>query len=177
MVHFVKTGVMGLVGRYRSVDHRTYSRNHRVICRTERGLEYGEVICEVESRVDAAGNGELLRSVSKNDDMILERLRRHRDRAFLACQKLIAEHELPGVLVDVEHLFDGQSLFFYFLGDVSSDLEAITGELAEAYEAKVRFRKFTETLANGCGPDCGTKDSGCSSGGCGSCKLAGSCGK
>lgn len=175
MVHLVKTGVMGLVGRFRSIDHKTYPRNHRVICRTDRGLEFGEVICEVDSQENATENGVLLRAVSRNDDLILERLQRHRDRAFNACQQLINERGLAGILVDVEHLFDGQSLFFYFLGDVSSELEELTGELAEAYEAKVRFRKFTETLAKGCGPDCGTKESGCSSGGCGSCKLAGSC--
>ena len=48
MVHLVKTGLMGLVGRFRSVDHRNYPRDLRVICRTERGLEYGEIICAVE---------------------------------------------------------------------------------------------------------------------------------
>ena len=177
MVHLVKTGVMGLVGRFRSVDHVTYPRNHRVICRTSRGLEFGEVVCQITEKEDSQDDGELLRTVTQNDEMILERLQRHRDRAFLACQKLISDRAIPAVLVDVEHLFDGQSLFFYFLGDVSPELEALTSQLAETYEAKVRFRKFSETLVNGCGPDCGTKEGGCSSGGCGSCKLAGSCGK
>jgi cell fate regulator YaaT (PSP1 superfamily) len=178
VVHLVKTGVMGLVGRYRSVDHTSYPRNHRVICRTDRGLEYGEVICEVDAgSADQAKVGELLRAVSDNDEMILERLQRHRDRAFEACRQLIAERSLNSVLVDVEHLFDGQSLFFYFLGDVDPELESLTEELAEAYEAKVQFKKFAESLVNGCGPDCGSKEGGCSSGGCGSCKLSGSCGK
>ena len=177
MVHLVKTGLMGLVGRFRSVDHRAYPRNHPVICRTERGLEYGEIICAVKKETEEEKAGELLRSVNSNDQLILERLERHRDRAFTACQKLIAERNLTAVLVDVEHLFDGQSLFFYFLGPVGPELEKLTEELAEAYEAKVRFKKFTETLANGCGPTCGTKEGGCSSGGCGSCKIAGACGK
>lgn len=168
---------MGVVGRYRSVDHVSYPRNHRVICRTQRGLEFGEVVCQIASDDYSTDDGELLRTVTQNDEMILERLQRHRDRAFLACQKLISERGISAVLVDVEHLFDGQNLFFYFLGDVSPELEDLTSQLAETYEAKVRFRKFSETLANGCGPDCGTKDGGCSSSGCGSCKLAGSCGR
>src|SRR2546430_11543646 len=49
-------------------------------------------------------------------------------------------------------------LFFYFLGDVTPELEAYTGRLAETYEANVQFRKFTETLIEGCGPGCGTED-------------------
>lgn len=177
MVHFVRTGLMGLVGQFRSVDHITYPRSHQVICRTDRGLEFGEVICAVE-HPNRKEDGELLRSVTANDQMILERLQRHRDRAFQACQKIIQERELPAVLVDVEHLFDGQSLYFYFLGEVDPQLESITTELAEAYEAKVRFRKFTESLVNGCGPDCGTQEgAGCSTaGGCGSCGLSGACG-
>ena len=36
--------------------------------------------------------------------------------------------------MDVEHLFDGRSLFFHFLGDVPPEVEAVTQELAEAYE-------------------------------------------
>ena len=91
---------------------------------------------------------------------------------------LLAEHKLPAVLVDVEHLFDGQGLFFYFLGDVPPEVEAYTGRLAEAYETKVQFRKFTETLIEGCGPGCGTEEAkgqgGCDS--CTSCAVASACG-
>ena len=108
--------------------------------------------------------------------IILDRLERHRDKAFDACQRLIQERQLPGVLVDVEHLFDGESVFFYFLGEVNAELKALTDELGATYERKVRFKKFAETLANGCGPDCGTGESQCSSGACGSCSVAGSCG-
>ena len=80
--------------------------------------------------------------------------------------------------MDVEHLFDGQSLYFYFLGEVTPELDAITGELAEIYETKVQFRKFAETLVKGCGPDCGTEDAagnGCGTGGCATCAAASAC--
>ena len=97
-------------------------------------------------------------------------------RQFHACESLLAERGISATLVDVEHLFDGESIYFYFLGETTPELEAITTQLAETYERKVRFKKFAETLANGCGPDCGTGESGCSSGGCGSCSLAGGCG-
>ena len=117
-----------------------------------------------------------MRTVGAEDRLILERLERHRDKAFEACQNLIQQRRLPGVLVDVEHLFDGESVFFYFLGEVDPLTEALTNELAETYERKVRFKKFAQTLAEGCGPDCGTGESKCSSGGCGSCALSGGCG-
>ena len=182
--HLVKTGLMGVVGHYDSADFNLYPRDTRVICRTGRGLEFGTVLCPIEGEFGDRSNGrgthldgELLRQVGADDDLILERLDRHRDKAFLACQKIILDRQLPGVLVDVEHLFDGESVYFYFLGEVDAQLEAITEELASIYERRVRFKKFAETLANGCGPDCGTGESKCSTGGCGSCSLASGCGE
>ena len=65
---------------------------------------------------------------------------------------------IPAALVDVEHLFDGRSLFFYFLGEVPPQLEAVTSELAEVYDTAVQFRKFADTMTEGCGPGCGTAD-------------------
>ncbi len=176
--HLVKVGLMGVVGQYQSPDFSIFARDAQVICRTSRGLEFGEVICSLDQGSDEDLNpvGEILRRVGSEDQLILERLERHRDKAFEACQNLIQERRLPGVLVDVEHLFDGESVFFYFLGEVDPRTEALTNELAETYERKVRFKKFAQTLAEGCGPDCGTGDSKCSSGGCGSCALSGGCG-
>ncbi|MFT5303069.1 MAG: cell fate regulator YaaT (PSP1 superfamily) [Mariniblastus sp.] len=178
--HLVRVGLMGVVGRFDSADFNFYPRDSSVICRTRRGLESGVVICPVESDNEKMSaqviEGQILRRVGSEDQMILERLERHRDKAFNACQKLIVERGVPGVLVDVEHLFDGESVFFYFLGDPDPRLESITAELASTYERKVRFKKFAETLANGCGPDCGTGDSKCSTGGCGTCALSGGCG-
>lgn len=175
--HLVKIGVMGVVGQFDSVDHSIFARDCRVICRTARGLEVGEVVCSLESNnVNLEPDGQILRLVGAEDKMIIERLDRHRDRAFEACQTLLAERKLPGVLVDVEHLFDGESVFFYFLGDVDERVESLTSELAEKYEQKVRFKKFAETLSKGCGPGCGTTASKCSTGGCGSCSLSGGCG-
>lgn len=181
--HLVQVGLMGMVGCYDAIDFRSYDRDARVICRTTRGLEAGKVLCDVtdsakliEEVPDDLPTGELLRLAGREDDLILERLERHRDKAFHACEKLLYEQGIAATLVDVEHLFDGESIYFYFLGDVTPELESVTAQLAATYERKVRFKKFAETLANGCGPDCGTGESGCSSGGCGSCSLSGGCG-
>jgi hypothetical protein len=181
--HLVQIGLMGVVGCYDAIDFRSYERDAGVICRTTRGLEFGKVLCDVTGTTSDTAeamaqlpNGDLLRLVGPEDDLILERLERHRDKAFRACENLLRERGIAATLMDVEHLFDGESVYFYFLGEVTPEMESITIQLAETYEQKVRFRKFAETLANGCGPECGTGESGCSSGGCGSCSLAGGCG-
>lgn len=176
---------MGVLGTFEASDFRTYARDQRVICRTGRGLEWGTVVCDIghQDSVDdkvspatsLACDGDLLRTTTPDDEMIIERLDRFRDRAFEACRELLAKRKLKVTLVDVEHMFDGESLFFYFLGETDSRIESLTEELAETYDRKVKFKKFAESLSQGCGPTCGTEESSCKSSGCGSCALSGSC--
>lgn len=177
--HLVKVGLLGLVGRFDSTGWRAFARDDRVVCRTSRGLEIGRVMCALDiedsSRSDEI-DGQVLRRVSHDDELIVNRIERFRDRAFDACNRLLRRRKLNAVLVDVEHLFDGQSLYFYFLGDVPVDVQSLTAELGEEYERKVRFRKFTETLVNGCGPGCGAEAAKCSTGACSSCGVNGGCG-
>jgi cell fate regulator YaaT (PSP1 superfamily) len=171
---------MGQVGRFAAVDAVRYPRHSRVIVRTRRGLEIGEVLAAPDDNGNrlAEADGDLLRGMTIEDELLVARLEKHRQAAYEACAALLAEHKLSAVLVDVEHLFDGQGLFFYFLGSVPAEVETLTTQLAEAYETKVQFRKFTETLIEGCGPGCGTEEvkgrGGCET--CSSCAVAGACG-
>ncbi|MCO6045390.1 PSP1 domain-containing protein [Aeoliella sp. ICT_H6.2] len=178
--HLVRVGAMGLVGQFRSPDGAIYPRGRRVVVRTVRGVEAGEVLAEPSGWQDAAGaDGELLRLMTVEDEMLAERMERRRDEAFAECNKLLEDRRLPVALMDVELLMDGQGLYFYFLGEVTPDVDALTAELAETYEATVQFRKFTNTLLEGCGPGCGTEEAkgqgGCSS--CASCAVAEACKK
>ena len=177
--HLIRVGAMGQIGRFTAVDAVRYPRRSRVIVRTRRGLEIGEVLSPGDGSTSAdRTDGQILRGMTVEDELLQARLERHRQSAYNECTNLLAERRLPTVLVDVEHLFDGQGLYFYFLGDVTPELEAVTEDLTGAYEAKVQFRKFTETLLEGCGPGCGTEEAkgqgGCAS--CASCAVASACG-
>ena len=174
---YARTGVAGELGLFRGVTPHSFPRDAQAVCRTERGLEVATIVCRVTEDADTHGpvRGELLRLVSPQDELILQRLERHRLRALDSCQRLIEERGLDCVLLDVEHLFDGESLYFHFLGDVDEPLQEILVELAKLYEKRVGFRQFVDRLANGCGPGCGTTAARCgttcaqcTSGGCGS---------
>jgi hypothetical protein len=104
------------------------------------------------------------------EDQLLEaRLEKNRDRAFSACRQRLDELGIEATLLDVEHLFDGRRLFFYFLGEVTPAIEAVTQELAEVYDSVAQFRHFADTVIAGCGPGCGTDEA--SGGGCTSCAV------
>ncbi len=175
--HFVRVGVLGSVGRFAAESRQRYARGTRVICRTARGLEIGQVLSTAEPAAGEPSDGTLLRRVTTQDDLLIARLEKNREAAFRACWDRLLELPSPPVLLDVEHLFDGQSLYFYFLGDGGPELDALTAELAEAYEAKAQLQKFAETLVAGCGPHCGTEEGGgCGTGGCSTCAVVGACG-
>ena len=177
--HVVRVGAMGHVGRFQAVDATVYPRHARVVVRTKRGLEVGEVLSNSgEDPQGVSVDGALLRPLTVEDQLLEARLEKNRLAAYEACADMLTSRQLPATLIDVEHLFDGQGLFFYFLGEVTEELEQYTAELASTYETKVQFKQFTETLIEGCGPDCGTEaaagQGGCDS--CSGCAVASACG-
>ena len=179
-LHLVRVGALGNVGRFAALDSVRYPRGTRVITRTARGLEIGRVLASAgEDGARAGADGAILRGLTVEDELLQERLTRHRERAYRACAARLEQLGLPVALMDVEHHFDGQTLVFYFLGESTPELEALTAELAELYETKVQFRRFAETVVSDCGPGCGTEDAagqGCGTS-CGtSCAISGACG-
>ena len=175
--HLIRVGTFGHVGRFTPVDPVSYPRGTRVVCRTNRGLEIGLVLATLDpGRSSGDSDGELLRAVTVQDDLLLARLDKNKAQAYDACVTRLAQRGIAAVLTDVEQLFDGKTIYFYFLGEITPDIETVTTELAETYQTQIQFRRFADTLAHGCGPDCGTEDAanGCSSA-CGTCAIAGGC--
>ncbi|HEY2893774.1 MAG TPA: PSP1 C-terminal domain-containing protein [Pirellulales bacterium] len=175
--HLVRVGALGQIGRFTSVDATRYPRGSQVVVRTARGLELGQVLSPPgEGSESARADGSILRGVTAEDHLLAARLEKNRHAAFVACSARLQAMDSPAVLMEVEHLFDGQTLVFYLLGEVTPEVEAMTGELAELYEAHVQFRQFADAVTTGCGPGCGTETStGCTT--CASgCSIAGACG-
>lgn len=150
------------MGRFTTADSTAYHRGQRVIVRTPRGIETGIVLSGTESNAvnTADWDGEILRRMTVQDELLAERLERHRREAIAACEKRLARFTEPIVLVDAELSFDGGTLFFYFLGEPSTEVETSLATLAEVYQATAQMQQFADTLTNGCGPDCGTGEGG-----------------
>jgi cell fate regulator YaaT (PSP1 superfamily) len=175
-LHLVRVGALGNVGRFHAADATQYPRGSRVVLRTARGLEVGDVLAPPSQLGEGKGpDGTILRGLTVEDDLLLARLAKNRNAAYEACQARIEALRLPVMLMDVEHLFDGQTLVFYFLGQQPPELESLTAELADAYDSQVQFRAFVASALEGCGPGCGTDEAaGCGSCGTG-CAIAGAC--
>ncbi len=181
MNHLVRVGALAQVGRFRSDEALRYPRGARVIVRTSRGLEMGEVLAEDDETTPSKTDGPLLRRMTVSDELLAVRLEKNRHAAYESCVRLLEERGLVAALLDVEHLFDGCGLYFYFLGEVNPEIETLTSELAAAYEAEARFEQFADAVSEGCGPGCGTEEAtggGSGAGGCATCagcSVSGAC--
>ena len=164
-------------------------RGRRVIVRTSRGTELAEIIrCLSDPTSKNSSSAEkntgravaheptasVLRPTTKEDELLLRRLERHKREAVEACQTALAASESQSILLDVDQLFDGGTLVMHFLGSIDTLAESITREITERYESIVRTRHFSKLLSDGCGPNCGEQDSGCGTG-CSGCSIANAC--
>jgi cell fate regulator YaaT (PSP1 superfamily) len=172
--YFARYGTQGHVGVFESRLGVAFQHGAKVVCRTDRGTEAALVLNQVENEA-AEVAGTIVRPFTHNDELLAERLQRYQGRAFASCSQVLRDRGIDVPLIDVEQLHDGENLFFYFLGEVDSSLEAVLEELADCYGKKIRFRQFAEKLASGCGPNCGTGESKCSTGACSSCGMSGKC--
>jgi cell fate regulator YaaT (PSP1 superfamily) len=175
--YWIQFGVMGWTGRFHSLETIRYQRETSVVCRTDRGLEIGRVLGPGDGPLEVPCSGSLIRRMSVQDELLLVRLEKDRAAACQACVELLQDQGFDNVLLDAEVLFDGKSLVFYFLGEVSQELARLTDQLSDTYQAAVSFQQFSTALEEGCGPGCGTESAagGCDSSGCASCSVASHC--
>jgi cell fate regulator YaaT (PSP1 superfamily) len=152
------------------------NRSARVVCRTKRGLEIGTVLCETTTE-QLSDAGRFVRPADANDEMLWSKLLELSCNAAESCQQYLREQGLEDVLLDVDPMLDGKTLYFNFLGDPSQQASDRMAELAEVYRQSVAASPFAQRVETGCGPGCGTESkSGCgTSGGCVACSVASKC--
>ncbi len=154
------------------------TRGEKIICRTARGIEMGEVLAATHpDYIETVAVSKFIRKSRPEDELLWRQLTILSVDANDACQDYLHGQSSPDVLLEVEPLMDGRTLYFHFLGTPSVETEQHVQELSEVYQKSVSSSRFARLLEHGCGPGCGTKEkSGCGEGGgCAVCAIAGSC--
>ncbi|MFH0911213.1 MAG: regulatory iron-sulfur-containing complex subunit RicT [Planctomycetota bacterium] len=137
-------GRMNFVENFTSKTHEL-SMGDEVVVRTERGVEWGVLTSGVteQDRDDIKGLGEILRRVTDDDRRILDHIQTVKQPAEKAfCNEKIRELALPMKLADVEHLFGGDKLIFYFLADGRVDFRQLVKQLARNYRTRIEMRQI-----------------------------------
>src|SRR5437762_2632956 len=144
--YIVRHGAMRFLGKFEAENDMACARGMAVVVRTERGLEVGEVLCEANPRaiemIAEPSNGRIMRGATADDRTQVERIRTTECKEFEACQNLIAQRNLQMELVDVEHLFGGERIVFYFLAEKRVDFRELVKDLARQFQTRIEMRQI-----------------------------------
>ncbi len=138
----VRYGLMSSTGFFGS-RLENISVGDRVIVRSERGQEVGEVLAELAEGQELVITGEILRQISFEDRRRLQRIETEdalRELEF--CQQRIKQHGLDMKLVAAEHLFDGSKIIFYFVAEGRVDFRDLVRELAKEYQTRIELKQI-----------------------------------
>ncbi len=145
MQWIVRHGAMRFLGEF-DPDGGTYARTAEVVVRTERGLELGEVLCPSNPRslglIAEPTHGRIVRTLTDEDRAARDRLRDLEHRELETCTRFVRERRLQMELVDVEHLFGGERLVFYFLAEKRVDFRELVKDLAREYQTRIEMRQI-----------------------------------
>lgn len=146
MNYIVRHGVMRFLGEYEPVPAVLYARGQSVVVRSERGLEVAEVLCESTPRavqlLSEPTKGQIVRLMTEEDHAQAKASQAKEQVAFVRCQEFIRDRKLQMDLVDVEHLFGGERVVFYFLAEKRVDFRELVKDLAREYRTRIEMRQI-----------------------------------
>jgi len=144
--YIVRYGAMRLLGVFRANGGAVYRRGVKVIARTERGLEAGQVLCqanpEVLEQLNDSTEGQILREMTPEDVHEVARIRGRAPEELKTCQRHIDKLGLQMQLVDVEHIFGGERIVVYYLAESRVDFRELVKLLAGEFQTRIEMRQI-----------------------------------
>lgn len=144
--YVVRYGSMRHLGVFAPKGGGRYRRGTRVIARTGRGMESGEVLCEATehavAQLEDPQRGTIVREQSEEDQREIFRLLSQQREEFEICGKRIEELKLGMRLVDVEHLYGGERVIVYYLADERVDFRELVKMLASEFQTRIEMRQI-----------------------------------
>ena len=145
--YVVRYGLQRTVAEFSVKGPVSFSRNAEVIVRSDRGLEWGVVLCPAtDSTRDYLGTGEakgrLLREVNAEDRAQWELAQQSEQEEFRGARDIIAQRKLQMELVDVEHVFGGERVVFYYLAEKRVDFRELVKDLAKLFRTRIEMRQI-----------------------------------
>lgn len=143
----VRYGSMRLLGEFTARRQHSVRRGDDVIVRTDRGVEYGTVLSVADERTgqflgDHARGGRILRLASDEDRRSLQEVAEREIRFFADAEQMISERRMQMQLVDVEQVFGGERIVFYYLAEKRVDFRELVKGMAREFNARIEMRQI-----------------------------------
>jgi cell fate regulator YaaT (PSP1 superfamily) len=137
---------MRLLGECNGSAGEEFARGQRVVIRSDRGLELGEVLCPATDRtaqyLEGKPTREIVRLAAEADLKQQEDLPSLEKSAFGTCRELIAGRRMQMELVDVEFLLGRERAIFYYLAEKRVDFRELVKDLARALRTRIEMRQI-----------------------------------
>jgi len=144
--YLVRHGAMRFLGVYTAAPNSAIRRGDVVILKTERGLEAGHILCpstpQAISAIPDPTRGEIVRLATLADKARLATIEADRDRMLDAAGKLVEQFRLAMQFVEVEHLFGGERLVFYFMSEQRVDFRELVRGMAREFQVRIELRQI-----------------------------------
>ncbi len=146
MHYIVRHGVMRFLGEFAPVPDAIHPRNQDVVLESDRGQEIGEILCEATQRaldlIEEPTKGKILRAMTDADRDQLLQCQAREEGAYHRGIDFISQRQLQMELVDVELLFGGERLIFYFLAEKRVDFRELVKDLAREFHTRIEMRQI-----------------------------------
>jgi cell fate regulator YaaT (PSP1 superfamily) len=144
--YIVRYGGMRFLGLFQGNGDGNHRHGDRVIARTDRGLEVGVILRESDSEtaglLQEAGEGQILRKMTHEDAIEMERIQAHVPEEIQTCQRYIEKLGLSMHLVDLEHIFGGERIIVYYLAESRVDFRELVRQLAGEFQTRIEMRQI-----------------------------------
>ena len=142
----VRYGQMRILAECAGMVGQDHPRGQRVVVRTDRGIELGEILCEATDRtalfLENPARGEVVRPASVEDLAAEAKLADRRREGLEACRGFVAARRLQMDLIDVEAILGGERMVFFYLAEKRVDFRELVKDLARALQTRIEMRQI-----------------------------------
>ncbi len=142
--YVVRTGAVRSLSAMQA--SRTFGYGDRVVAKTERGTEFGVVLCEATpatiSHLEEPTNGRIVRAMNEEDERQWQIQQDKSGDDSVLCSKFVNELGLAMQVVDVERMLGGERTVFYFLADKRVDFRVLVRKLADELKTRIEMRQI-----------------------------------
>jgi cell fate regulator YaaT (PSP1 superfamily) len=145
--YVVRYGTTRHVAEFGVRGREPFERGQSVVVRSDRGHEIGEVLCAASERTrewlgTTESKGQIVRVVTEEDRLKADELTRKEREQFHGGKELIEQSKLQMQLVDVEHIFGGERLVFYYVAEARIDFRELVKALAGKFQMRIEMRQI-----------------------------------
>ncbi len=127
------------------INELQVKNNLTVIVETERGLQFGTIVGDVEelnSDKIKTPLKKIIRIATKKDYDQNKKNNQDAKAALEKCRQLVEEQKLNMQIIDASYTFDKDQLVFRFLADNRVDFRTLAKELASIYRTRIELRQI-----------------------------------